>query len=96
MKKVALLLSFVFVAILGMNAIASTVVVDNNTVITVVDIDFDKKPCPADCQKECCTKKADCKTKEAKANCTAEKKACCKSKTTCDGKKTEKDTKKKK
>ena len=59
MKKVAFILSVVFVAVLGMNSYASTVVVDNNTVITVVDLDTDKKPCPADCQKECCTKKAD-------------------------------------
>ncbi|MBI9068338.1 MAG: hypothetical protein JEZ09_13675 [Salinivirgaceae bacterium] len=95
MKKVAFILSVVFVAVLGMNTYASTVVVDDNTVITVVDLDQDKKPCPADCKGECCAKKAETKTADMKAgnakaaDCKIAKTSECASKcaSSCGGKK---------
>jgi len=58
MKKLAYVLVVMFVAVLGTNTYASTILIDNNETIVIVDNDFDKKPCPADCKGECCKDKA--------------------------------------
>jgi len=83
MKKLTFVLGFLFVAAMGMTTYASTVVVDNNLDVTVVDQNDDEKPCPKDCTCEKCEKaktakaegkavKADC-AKEAKCGTSAKK-----------------------
>lgn len=96
MKKLAYVLVVMFVAALGTTTYANSVVIDNQESIVVVDLDLDKKPCPADCKGECCKdKKAECdkskaETKDAKA-CDKSAKKCCGSKSAAktDDKKTE-------
>ncbi|GEM_PF-6426420 len=85
MKRIAFILSLVFVAGMGMTASATAVIADNGLQITIVDTD--NKPCAAGCT---C---ADCKAKSAdgKAACDSTKKADCKTKSAdcskkCDGK----------
>ena len=85
MKKLAYVLGFLFVAGMGMTTYASTVVVENDLNITIVDQNDDEKPCPKDCTCDKCEKakaakaegktvKADC-AKEAKCGTPAKK--CC-------------------
>lgn len=71
MKKIVFILSLVFVAGLTMSSYASQVTVDNDVKISIVEDNDDKKPCPADCTKACCTKeaKAECTKTEAKKEC---------------------------
>ena len=87
MKKLAYVLGFLFVAGMGMTTYASTIVIENDVNITIVDQGDDENPCPKGCTCEKCEKaktaKADCKTtkacckKEAKCDKTAKK--CCRS-----------------
>ncbi len=82
MKKLAYVLGFLFMAGMGMTTYASTVVVENDVNITVVNQNDDEKPCPKGCTCEKCTKaKADCKA--TKADCKTAK-TDCKSHAKCD------------
>lgn len=77
MKKVAFILSFVFVAMLGFNSYAAISNVEKNNTVMVVDIDHDKKPCPANCEGDCCKdKKVENKNVESKVSTTKESSNC--------------------
>lgn len=88
MKRLAFILSIVFVTGMGMSAVATTVISDNGVQITSVD--NDKKPCAAGCTCANCT----AKSTDGKAACDSTKKADCKTKSAdcgkkCDGKSAE-------
>lgn len=92
MKKVAFLLSFVFVAMLGMNTFAALKTVDNVVNITIVDLLDDKKPTKAEAKSDCSkSKEANCSGKnsaEAKASAAKKSGDCApKCASTCSGKK---------
>ncbi len=93
MKKFAFILSFVFVAGLGMNSFATSIIVDNG--LNIVVVDNDKKPCPADCTCTGCKEKAaNAKSADAKAgnaNCGTAKKDCSATKADCKSAEAKKD-----
>ena len=77
MKKLAYLIVFLFVAVVGITAYATTVADNSNETITVVTPSDDEKPKAAESEKKCDKASADAKKdcSEVKADCNSEVKA---------------------
>jgi hypothetical protein len=77
MKKLAYLIAFLFLAVVGITAYATTVADNSNETTTVVTPSDDEKPKPAECEKKCDKTSAEAKKdcSEVKADCNKEVKA---------------------